>query len=50
MWHNSKTFVKFKLWKAEVKNQTRNKVKCLKTNNGNEYTNDKFMNFVSSMV
>jgi hypothetical protein len=45
MRHKSETFVKFKLWKAKVENQTRKKVKCLRTNNGIEYTNDKFRDF-----
>jgi hypothetical protein len=26
MWHKSEMFAKFKLWKAEVENQTRRKV------------------------
>jgi hypothetical protein len=36
----SKTFAKFKLWKAEVENQTRKKAKCLRTDNNTEYTNE----------
>ena len=40
--HKSDTFAKFKLWKAKVENQTRKKVKCLKTYNGTKYINDKF--------
>ena len=35
-------FAKFKLWKAEVENQTRRKIKCLRSDNGTEYTNLKF--------
>jgi transposase InsO family protein len=45
MQHKSKTFAKFKLWKAEVENQTRKKVKCLRTDNDTEYTNDDFKDF-----
>lgn len=45
MWHKSETFAKFKLWKVEVENQTGRKVKCLRTDNGTEYTNDKFRDF-----
>ena len=45
MWHKSEMFAKFKLWKAEVENQTGKKVKCLRTDNGIEYTNDEFRNF-----
>jgi transposase InsO family protein len=45
MRHKSETFAKFKLWKAEVENQTGKKVKCLRTDNGTEYTNDEFRDF-----
>jgi transposase InsO family protein len=38
-------FAKFKLWKAEVKNQTGRKAKCLRTDNGTEYTNEEFRDF-----
>ena len=43
--HKSETFAKFKLWKAEVENQTGKKVKCLRTDNDTEYTNDEFRDF-----
>ena len=42
MQHKSKTFAKFKLWKAEVENQTERKVKCLRLDNGTKYTDSKF--------
>ena len=42
MWHKSDTFSKFKLWKAEVENQIGRKIKCLKLDNGTEYTDSKF--------
>jgi transposase InsO family protein len=45
MRHKSEAFAKFKLWKAKVENWTRKKVKCLKTDNDIEYTNDKFGDF-----
>jgi transposase InsO family protein len=45
MRHKSETFTKFKLWKAEVENQTGRKIKCLRSNNGTEYTNDEFRIF-----
>jgi transposase InsO family protein len=45
MWHKSEMFAKFKLWKAEVENQTGKKVKCLKTDNDTEYTNNEFRDF-----
>ena len=43
MRHKSKTFVKFKCWKAEMDNQTERKIKCLKSHNGTEYTDSRFM-------
>ena len=42
MCHKSEIFAKFKLWKVEAENQTRRKIKCLKSNNGTEYTDSKF--------
>jgi hypothetical protein len=45
MRHKSETFAKFKLWKVEVKNQTGKKVKCLRTDNSTEYTNNEFRDF-----
>ena len=42
MQHKSETFAKFKLWKAEVENQTGRKIKCLRSDNGTEYTDIKF--------
>ncbi|RVX19952.1 Retrovirus-related Pol polyprotein from transposon TNT 1-94 [Vitis vinifera] len=36
------TFAKFKLWKTEVENQTMRKIKCLRSDNGTEYTDSKF--------
>ena len=41
--HKSEPFAKFKLWKAEVENQIERKIKCLRSNNGIEYTNSRFM-------
>ena len=35
----------FKLWKDEVENQTRKKVKCLRIDNDIKYTNDEFRDF-----
>src|SRR4051812_10294751 len=43
--HKSETFAKFKLWKAEVENQTGRKIKCLRSDNGTEYTDSKFQEF-----
>ena len=45
MRHKSETFAKFKLWKAEVENQTGKNVKCLRIDNDIEYTNDEFKDF-----
>ena len=42
MWHKSEMFSKFKLWKSKVENQTWRKIKCLKLDNGTEYTDSKF--------
>ncbi|RVW67999.1 Retrovirus-related Pol polyprotein from transposon TNT 1-94 [Vitis vinifera] len=42
MQHKSETFAKFKLWKTEVENQTWRKIKCLRSDNGTEYTDSKF--------
>ena len=42
MRHKLETFDKFKLWKTEVENQTRRKTKCLRSDNGTEYTNSRF--------
>jgi transposase InsO family protein len=43
--NKSEVFVKFKIWKAEVKNQTRRKIKCLRTDNGTEYRDGNFLKF-----
>jgi len=45
MWHKSETFAKFKLWKAEVENQTGRKIKCLRLDNGTKCMNDQFKDF-----
>ncbi|RDX96861.1 hypothetical protein CR513_20431, partial [Mucuna pruriens] len=37
-----KVFTKFKLWKVEVKNQTRRKINCLRFDNGTKYTDSQF--------
>ncbi len=39
------TFAKFKIWKVEVENQTKRKLKCLKTSNGTEYRDSDFLKF-----
>lgn len=38
MRHKSQVFEMFKLWKAQVERQRGKKVKCLRTDNGGEYT------------
>ena len=43
MRHKSKTFVKFKLWKTEVENQTWRKIKCLWSDNEIKHTDLRFM-------
>ena len=42
MRQKSETFTKFKLWKAEVENKTRRKIKYLGLDKGTEYTNSRF--------
>ncbi|KAE8727716.1 putative ribonuclease H protein [Hibiscus syriacus] len=41
----SDVFEKFKLWKAEVENPTGQKIKCLLSENGTEYTDSQFLHF-----
>ncbi|KAL0373808.1 UNVERIFIED_CONTAM: Retrovirus-related Pol polyprotein from transposon TNT 1-94 [Sesamum radiatum] len=41
----SEVFAKFKLWKAEVENQTGRKIKFLRSDNGTEYTDSQFQKF-----
>ncbi|CAJ2662759.1 unnamed protein product [Trifolium pratense] len=45
MKHKSEVFSKFKLWKAEVENQTGRKIKYLRSDNGTEYTDSQFQKF-----
>ena len=40
-------FNTFKKWKALVENETRNKLKCLRSNNGGEYYSKEFDNYCS---
>ena len=40
--HKSDVFATFKKWKAEVENQTGLKVKCLRSDNGEEYDKSEF--------
>ena len=39
----NEVFTKFKEWKAEVENQTGRKIKCLRSDNGGEYRDKKFL-------
>ena len=43
--HKSDVFATFKKWKAEVENQTRFKVKCLRSDTGEEYDKSEFKAF-----
>lgn len=43
----SDTFKFFKKFKALVKNEKEREIKCLRTNNGDEYTFTKFIEFCS---
>ena len=41
--NKSEAFAKFKIWKAEVENQIRRKIKCLRTNNDTKYRDGDFL-------
>ena len=41
----SETFKKFKIFKAMVKNETNQKIKCLRSNNGGDFTSNEFNDF-----
>lgn len=43
MRHKSEVFNKFRVWKAEVENQTGKRIKCLRTDNGKEYKYGPFL-------
>lgn len=45
MKYRSEVFSKFKVWKAEVENQTGRKIKCLRTDNSTEYKETEFLRF-----
>jgi len=45
MKYRSEVFSKFKVWKAEVENQTGRKIKCLRTDNSTEYKEVEFLRF-----
>jgi len=45
MKQKSEVFDKFKLWKAEVENQTSRKIKYLRSDNGTKYTDSQFQKF-----
>ena len=44
MKHKSEVFNVFRKWKAEVKNQTGIKLKCIRSDNGTEYKESTFLN------
>lgn len=45
MRHKSEVFEKFRVWKAEVENQTERRIKCLRSDNGTEYKYELFVKF-----
>ena len=45
MREKSEVFTKFKEWKAEVENQTGRKIRYLRSDNGGEYRDNKFLQF-----
>ena len=44
--HKSEMFYLFKVFKVLVENQSRRKLKFLRSNNGGEYVKSEFINFV----
>ena len=42
MKEKSEVFIRFKVWKAEVEKETSRSLKCLRLDNGGEYTSRKF--------
>lgn len=48
MKEKSKVFTKFKEWKMEVENLTGRKIMILKSDNGGEYKDSKFLDFCKS--
>ncbi|CAL8117260.1 unnamed protein product [Prunus armeniaca] len=48
MKEKSEVFTKFKEWKAEVENLTGRKIKILRSDNGGEYKDSKFLEFCKS--
>ncbi|BFG24560.1 hypothetical protein CerSpe_108340 [Prunus speciosa] len=48
MKEKSDVFTKFKVWKAEVENLTGRKIKVLRSDNGGEYKDSKFLEFCKS--
>ena len=47
MKHKSEVFGLFKVFKALVENQSGRKLKVLRSDNGGEYVNSKFINYCS---
>ena len=45
----SESFEKFKIFKAMVENETHVKIKCLRSDNGGEFTSNEFNEFVRHM-
>ena len=41
----SETFEKFKIFKAMIENEINQKIKCLRSDNGGEFTSNKFNDF-----
>jgi transposase InsO family protein len=47
LWKNSEAFKNFNMYKEMVENQIDSKIKCLRSNNGREFTSKEFMDFCS---
>jgi transposase InsO family protein len=46
--NKSETFEKFKIYKEMVENEMDSKIKCLRSDNGGEFTSKEFMDYCSS--
>ena len=45
MKEKSEVFIQFRAWRAEVEKETRRHVKCLRSDNGGEYSSKEFRNY-----
>ena len=50
MREKSEVFTKFKIWRAEVEKEQGRSVKCLRSDNGGEYTSREFQDYCDRSV